>query len=546
MYYSRIAGPYLLPSFDQKPRNVAEKINTGYKTWEFQLYMFGLGPALFYNVLPQQYWANYCRLVRGFRLMCQHATTTQDLQQANVLLCAWEREFELIYYRLREDRLHFVRPCVHQTNHLIAETIQKGSPVCYAQWTMERTIGNLGQEIRQPLRRSFDMISLASLLAAGDLILTAGLSFVLRTLIINRIHIGEDTPPPPYLLVFLCHYQRTPARIQLHTTFESATAPTGRIHATYAGESANAGLARTLQDFAAWLDSPDGRRANRGKVPYLEDENGDPLTDTLIKAIRKLLRGAWAELIRRKLAPKTWADPICEHVLLSPSPSLTPSRASSPNLPLAPLSPTILPLKSLNLLDAASPKLPDTAASPKSVQNLPIVTEKQSIPLPVPSITVAVPMEKENIPPLPVAAPSITLIAPQPVIKINMTSPLSTLALPAVGTMIPPLPPSIDPPPSFSAPCSTGIKGPGKAGDAANGRGSKISKGKMRPTQTKNGRNLCAHRWLKQVESNKTTEEFCVYYGDLSADQRKQYDTEAAELVANNAWDKKVYEGTLH
>ncbi|KAG1803911.1 uncharacterized protein HD556DRAFT_1437645 [Suillus plorans] len=58
--------------------------------------------------------------------------------------------------------------------------------------------------------------------------------------------------------------------------------------------------------------------------------------------------------------------------------------------------------------------------------------------------------------------------------------------------------------------------------------------------------NLCAHRWLKQVESNKTTEEFCVYYGDLSADQRKEYDNEAAELVANNAWDKTVYEGTLH
>jgi hypothetical protein len=32
---------------------------------------------------------------------------------------------------------------------------------------------------------------------------------------------------------------------------------------------------------------------------------------------------------------------------------------------------------------------------------------------------------------------------------------------------------------------------------------------------------LALHRWLKQVASNKTTEEFCVYYGDLLADQRK-------------------------
>lgn len=397
----------------------------------------------------------------------------------------------------------------------------------------------------------------------------------------------------------------------------------------------------TNEDFVAWLDSPDGHRANRGKVPYLEDENGDPLTDTMIKAIRKLLRGAWAELIRRKLAPKTWGkasatarqvvhtllentyplfkfaddgwkldylistsysawrrnhvddhgnwkkkniddddedeeeessrcssnakgkkrkqlknscksdipekkikvDPIPISVLLSPSPSLTPFQAPSPNLPLAPLSPTMLPLQSLDLLDTPSPKLPDTAASPKSLQILPTTAEKQSIPPPVPSTTVTVPTEKENIPPPPVAAPSIAL---QPIIKINMTNPLSILALAAVGTMIPPLPPSIDPPPSLSASGSTSIKGPGKAGDAANGRGSKISKGKMHPSQTKNGCNLCAHRWLKQVESNKTTEEFCVYYGDLSADQRKEYDNEAAELVANNAWDKTVYNGTLH
>ncbi|KAG1884126.1 hypothetical protein F4604DRAFT_1919969 [Suillus subluteus] len=77
-----------LSSFDRKPCNIAEKLNTGYKTWEFQLHTFGLGPALLYNVLPEPYWKNYCKL--------------------------------------------------------------KGPPICYAQWTMERTIGNLRQEIRQP------------------------------------------------------------------------------------------------------------------------------------------------------------------------------------------------------------------------------------------------------------------------------------------------------------------------------------------------------------------------------------------------------------
>ncbi|KAG1833181.1 hypothetical protein EV424DRAFT_1312206 [Suillus variegatus] len=144
------AGPYLPGSFDRKPRNIAEKLNTSYKTWEFQLYTFGLGPALLYGVLPQPYWLNYCQLVRGFQLLCQHRITTEDLRHAHVLLCNWEKEFETLYYQRHEDRLQFIRPCVHQVNHLAPETLRKGPPICYAQWTMERTIGNLGQEIRQP------------------------------------------------------------------------------------------------------------------------------------------------------------------------------------------------------------------------------------------------------------------------------------------------------------------------------------------------------------------------------------------------------------
>ncbi|KAF9232038.1 hypothetical protein BU15DRAFT_90753 [Melanogaster broomeanus] len=127
-------GRYLPGSFDRKPRNIAEKINTQYKTWEYQLYMYGLAPALLYNILPRKYWQNLCKL---------RQITSQQIQEAHILLCSWEREFEELYYQRREDRLHFVRPSAHQT-------LRKGPPICYAQWTMERTIGNLGQEIRQP------------------------------------------------------------------------------------------------------------------------------------------------------------------------------------------------------------------------------------------------------------------------------------------------------------------------------------------------------------------------------------------------------------
>ncbi|KIK25335.1 hypothetical protein PISMIDRAFT_9691 [Pisolithus microcarpus 441] len=144
------AGTSIPGSFDRKPRNIADKINTDYKTWEFHLYMFSLAPALLYSILPERYWTNFCKLVRGIQIMSQHTISKQDLEHAYVLLCSRGLEFKLIYYQLRQDRLHFIRPCVHQVLHLITEAMHKGPPICYAQWTMERTIGNLGQEICQP------------------------------------------------------------------------------------------------------------------------------------------------------------------------------------------------------------------------------------------------------------------------------------------------------------------------------------------------------------------------------------------------------------
>lgn len=144
------AGTYIPGSFDMKPRNIAEKINTDYKTWEFLVYTFGLAPGLLHNVLPDPYWTNFCKLVRGFRILSQHEIKHEEILEACVLLASWEREFEEIYYQRRNDRLHFIRPCIHQVVHLGPETLQKGPSICTAQWTIERTIGSLKQEIRQP------------------------------------------------------------------------------------------------------------------------------------------------------------------------------------------------------------------------------------------------------------------------------------------------------------------------------------------------------------------------------------------------------------
>ncbi len=56
---------YLPSSFDHPPRNIAEKLMSRYKAWEFLLYMYGLGPGLLYGVLPKAYYTNYCKLVSG-------------------------------------------------------------------------------------------------------------------------------------------------------------------------------------------------------------------------------------------------------------------------------------------------------------------------------------------------------------------------------------------------------------------------------------------------------------------------------------------------
>ena len=71
---------FLPSSFDRPPRNIAEKITSGYKAWEFILYLYGLGPGLLYDVLPEIYYSNYCKLVYGMRLMNQHRITRHNVR----------------------------------------------------------------------------------------------------------------------------------------------------------------------------------------------------------------------------------------------------------------------------------------------------------------------------------------------------------------------------------------------------------------------------------------------------------------------------------
>ena len=143
------AVPYIPSSFGRAPRDPAKKINSGYKAWEYQQYFYGLGPTLFRHILPRKYWLNFCKLVSGVRILQRHSIAHEDLVEGHRLILNFVNEFEEIYYQRKESRIHFVRHSIHMLTHIAPETFRAGPLSCYAQWTLETAIGNLGREIRQ-------------------------------------------------------------------------------------------------------------------------------------------------------------------------------------------------------------------------------------------------------------------------------------------------------------------------------------------------------------------------------------------------------------
>jgi len=144
------ATPFFPSSFHRPPHNPAEKISSGYKATEYFHYIFGLGLGIFCMILPSKYWKNLCKLVCGVRILVQRCIMGSQLQEAHSHLVQFVEEFENLYYQRQVDRIHFCRPCIHTLLHAAPEVMQVGPGAYTTQFTMECTIGNLGQEIRQP------------------------------------------------------------------------------------------------------------------------------------------------------------------------------------------------------------------------------------------------------------------------------------------------------------------------------------------------------------------------------------------------------------
>jgi hypothetical protein len=67
-----------------------------------------------------------------------------QLLEAHSLFCEAEEELELLYYQRKSSRLHFCQQSLHALVHTVSEIIRTSPGEYRSQWTMERTMGNLG------------------------------------------------------------------------------------------------------------------------------------------------------------------------------------------------------------------------------------------------------------------------------------------------------------------------------------------------------------------------------------------------------------------
>lgn len=142
------AGSFFPSSFGRPPRNPAEKLSSGYKAWELLLYIYVLGPGVFYGVLPDKYYRHFCKLVFGIWTVYQRSVSIASLEKANLALRQYVIEFEELYYQRKIDRLQFVRQSVHSLTHLAEESLRCGPLSGCAQWCMENAVGSFGREVR--------------------------------------------------------------------------------------------------------------------------------------------------------------------------------------------------------------------------------------------------------------------------------------------------------------------------------------------------------------------------------------------------------------
>lgn len=140
---------YFPSDHHRPPRNIADKINSGYTAVEWYHWLYGLGPGLLRPLLPNPFWKHICMLIRAVRILSRRILTEADITEAQLHTNTFVRDFEMMYYKRNPHRLHFCRPALHTLLHAPAEVRRVGPGAFTTQFPMEITIGTLGGTIRQ-------------------------------------------------------------------------------------------------------------------------------------------------------------------------------------------------------------------------------------------------------------------------------------------------------------------------------------------------------------------------------------------------------------
>ncbi|KAI5980856.1 hypothetical protein EDD15DRAFT_2421529 [Pisolithus albus] len=385
------------------------------------------------------------------------------------------------------------------------------------------------------------------------------------------------------------------------------------------------------EDWDKYLESPEGQTSKRGTMGFLEDKDSNPPSREMAKAIRKLLRGGWVELVYKDLAPLSWgklsasARQFIHNLMESSFPDF---KLANNGWKLDYLASTTYPAWRKGTLDDNRKWKPkkgkglktedddndneDDSMDEVGMKRKALVIKSEAGPGKRLKVSArgaysgrrpdTVPLNSFSLPPrssTPVPSfessdgtaddsesPSSSDVpcdmqrdpdgVTSSVISIDPLAVLALAASKARGT--PPIP-ALDHPQESSSSSSGSIETPLKAtpnlelehaillaamsvspsmpatvNNSVGASASKSTKGggkaKMQPGPAKNGRNLCAHRWRKQVQSSGSMEEFQNYYNGLTSVQRimmQAYDNEAIALAASNTWDTKIIcNGALH
>ena len=85
----------------------------------------------------------------AIHLLQQRSILSAQLKCTHILVLQFMEDFEAIYYCRKVSCLHFCRQSVYGLSHLAPDVACLGPGIYSSQWTLEQTIGNLGQEIKQ-------------------------------------------------------------------------------------------------------------------------------------------------------------------------------------------------------------------------------------------------------------------------------------------------------------------------------------------------------------------------------------------------------------